>query len=82
MKAILTIIEVYAGEPVYKPLKRAQGLAKTLNQDVTFTFNYIDTFTVKPDGTWTCERKGGGMPIMGPNSEFVPPEGWNAFYGH
>lgn len=71
-----------SGTSVGMNLIECQSNAKKFNKRIIFIFNYCDLFEVYPDGKWTCKRIGGGMPVLGPNSEFIPKEGWSKFFGH
>lgn len=75
-------IDTIGGAGVHETMNAARELAKTENKRVIFVFNYCDVFEVYPNGTWECRRMGGGTPVDGPNSEFVPEEGWSAFKNH
>ncbi len=75
-------IRVNSGEAVFEAVNRAKQVSNSNSCLVLFTFNYCDHFIVYPNGKWICRREGGGMPVCGPNSEFVPKEGWSSFYGH
>lgn len=75
-------ISPIGGATTYQTLDKAKEIAKENNKRVIFIFNYIDIFEVYPDGNWICRRVDGGMPVNGPDSEFIPKEGWSKFYGH
>lgn len=71
-----------SGSDVCSNLHTCIFKAKKFKMRVIFVFNYIHIFEVLPSGKWTCRNTHGIAPILGPNSEFIPKEGWSKFFGH